>query len=88
MVQVGARADEVIARARAIEGNVLLFSSAHILRVTAARWIGLDPTGGRYFILGTAALNAFGYEHDNTAEPIIRLWHDTSHIEGGAQPSR
>jgi probable phosphoglycerate mutase len=78
---VGARADQVIAKAREVHGNVLLFSSSHILRVTAARWLGLPPTGGRYFILGTAALSAFGYEHDSVAEPIIRMWNDTSHIE-------
>jgi broad specificity phosphatase PhoE len=79
--QVGARADRVIARIRATEGDVLLFSSAHFLRVLAARWLGLDPTGGRHFILGTAAVSVFGYEHNNLAEPVIRLWNDTGHVE-------
>ncbi len=77
--QVGARADRVIARIRAIEGDVLLFSSAHFLRVLAARWLGLEPTGGRHFMLGTAAVSIFGYEHNNLAEPVIRVWNDTSH---------
>ena len=45
-VDVGARADRVLARARAAMGNVLLFSSGHILRVLAARWLGLAPEGG------------------------------------------
>ena len=55
---VGARADRVIARVRAASGNVLLFSSGHILRVLGARWLGLPPAGGRYFLLGTASLSA------------------------------
>src|SRR5438105_341913 len=41
--QVGARADSVIHRVRAIEGDVLLFSSGHFLRVLAGRWLGLEP---------------------------------------------
>jgi probable phosphoglycerate mutase len=47
--QVGARADRVIARVRAVSGDVLLFSSGHFLRVLAARWCGLGPEGGRLF---------------------------------------
>jgi len=71
--QIGARADRVVRRARAIEGNTLLFSSGHFLRVFAARWLGLDPGAGRYFLLGTASLSVVGYEHDRS-EPAIRLW--------------
>jgi probable phosphoglycerate mutase len=77
--QVGARADRVISRLRAVEGNVLVFSSGHILRVLAARWLGLEPAGGRYLMLSTAALSALGYEHNQT-EPVIRLWNDTNHV--------
>jgi broad specificity phosphatase PhoE len=76
--QVGARADRVIRRVRAIEGNVLLFSSGHVLRVFAARWLGLEPGAGRYFLLGTASLSAMGYEHDRS-EPVIHLWDETPH---------
>jgi broad specificity phosphatase PhoE len=78
--QVGARADRVIARMRAVPGNVLLFSSAHILRVLAARWLGREAAAGRYFILGTASLSVLGYEH-NLTEPVIRLWNDTGHVK-------
>jgi broad specificity phosphatase PhoE len=77
--QVAARADRVIARIRAVHGNALVVSSAHISRVLAARWLGLPPSGGRYFFLGTASLSLLGYEHDMT-EPIIRLWNDQSHV--------
>src|ERR1700690_3137832 len=40
--QVGARADRVVARLRAVQGNVLVFSSGHFLRVLAGRWLGLE----------------------------------------------
>src|SRR5262249_9434410 len=49
--QVGARGDRVVSRVRGIEGNVLLFSSGHFLRVLAARWLGLEPAAGRFFLL-------------------------------------
>lgn len=78
--QTGARADRVVQRIRAIGGNVLIFSSAHILRVLAARWLGLDGAGGRYFVLGTSSLSILGYEH-NLAEPVIRLWNETHQPE-------
>jgi broad specificity phosphatase PhoE len=71
----GARADRVIARARAAAGDVLMFSSGHILRVLGARWLGLPPDGGRYFLLGTASLSALGYEHDMT-EPVHKFWNE------------
>src|SRR5262245_28865181 len=77
--QVGVRADRVVSRVRAVGGDVLLFSSAHILRVLAARWLGLEAAGGRYLVLGTASLSLLGYEH-NLAEPAIRLWNDTHHL--------
>src|SRR5246127_485071 len=41
--QVGARADCVLSRVRGAEGNPLLFSSGHFLRVLAARWLELEP---------------------------------------------
>ncbi|OLC11059.1 MAG: histidine phosphatase family protein [Deltaproteobacteria bacterium 13_1_20CM_2_69_21] len=76
--QVGARADRVIRRVREIGRDVLLFSSGHILRMFAARWLGLEPGAGRYFLLGTASLSAVGYEHDRS-EPVIRLWDEMAH---------
>lgn len=73
---VGARADRVLARVRAINGDVLLFSSGHFLRTLTARWLGLDPSAGKYFQLSTASLSILGFEHD-LSEPVIRLWNET-----------
>jgi broad specificity phosphatase PhoE len=77
--QVAARADRVVGRVRAVQGDVLLFSSGHFLRVLAARWLGLEEGAGRYFLLSTASLSALGYEH-NRSQPVIRLWDDTRHV--------
>jgi len=77
--QVAARADRVVHRVRALPGDVLLFSSGHFLRVLAARWLGIGPAAGRYFLLSTASLSALGYEH-GPSQPVIRLWDDTRHV--------
>jgi len=41
--------------------------------------VALDPAGGKYFLLSTASLSAFGYEH-NLSQPAIELWNDTNHV--------
>jgi broad specificity phosphatase PhoE len=74
--QIGARADRVVRRVRAVQGNVLIFSSGHFLRVFAARWLGLEPFAGKLFMLDTASLSALSYEHD-LSSPAIRFWNDT-----------
>jgi len=78
-VQIGARADRVVSRMRAIKGDVLLFSSGHFLRVFAARWLGLEPAAGKFLMLDTASLSALSYEHD-LSEPAIRFWNDSRHV--------
>jgi broad specificity phosphatase PhoE len=78
--QVGARADQVVNLVRKVQGDVLLFSSGHILRVLAARWLGLAPAAGKYFLLRTASLSALGYEHE-LSEPVIQLWDESHHVD-------
>ena len=82
--EIGARADRVVNRVRSVDGAVLLFSSGHFLRVLAARWLGLDPQGARYFLLNTASLSTLSYEH-NPSEPAIGLWNDTRHLTAHGQ---
>jgi probable phosphoglycerate mutase len=77
--QVSARADRVVNRLRALNADVLLFSSGHFIRVLTARWLGLDLNGGRYFLLSPASLSALSYEH-NLFRPVIRLWNDDNHV--------
>jgi probable phosphoglycerate mutase len=64
---VGERADGVIAKAVVAAGDggaVALFAHAHILRILAARWIGLPAVGGRLFALGTGSVSVLGFERE------------------------
>ena len=70
---VGARADRIIRQLRDAGGSILIFSSAHFLRVLTARWLGLPPEGGAHFVLDTASISVLGYEHD-LSEPVVRKW--------------
>ena len=70
---VGARADRVIVRIRECPGDVLLFAHQDLLRVLAARWLGMDAREGRRFYLSPASLSRLGYYHDRD-EPVIRSW--------------
>ena len=61
--QVGVRVDRVIARVRAVRSDAALFAHGHVLRVLAARWLGLAPSAGAHFLLDTATvcvLNSYG----------------------------
>ncbi len=69
--QVGARAEAVIARATGAGGDVALFGHGHILRILAARWLGLPPQDARLFALSTAAISTLGYEHETR---VITGW--------------
>src|SRR6266850_4375632 len=77
--QVAARADRVVNRVRAASGDVLLFSSAHFLRMLAARWVGIETSRADAFMLSTASLSALGYENSRE-HPVIRLWNETHHL--------
>ena len=72
--QVGARADRLIARVRAVGGHVALFAHGHIFRVFAARWIGLPATAGSHFLLDTATLNILSYYR---GIPAVKRWNAT-----------
>jgi broad specificity phosphatase PhoE len=69
--QVGARVDRVVARVRAVEGNVALFAHGHVLRVLVARWIELPPGAGQHFLLDTGTLSVLSYYYEL---PAVRAW--------------
>jgi broad specificity phosphatase PhoE len=84
---VGDRADRIVQSLRRAEGDILIFSSSHILRVIAARWLGQPPEGGAGFVLGTASISILGYEHD-LDEPVIRTWnHGVTTSDSNERPS-
>jgi probable phosphoglycerate mutase len=76
---VAGRADRFIARVHGVEGDVLAFSSAHIIRMIAARWLGLPPAAGRFFFCRPASVGVLSFEHSNRDEPIIGLWNYVTH---------
>lgn len=69
--QVAARADRVVARCRAADGDVCLAAHAHFLRVLAARWIGLDAADGSRLRLDTGTWSLLGYERE---APVVLRW--------------
>ena len=69
--EVAARVDRVIAELRSVPGNALLFAHGHVLRVLAARWLGLEPQAGALFALDPASISTLGYERETS---VIRLW--------------
>jgi broad specificity phosphatase PhoE len=83
--QVGARADRVIARAVAAGGDVAVFAHGHLLRILAARWIGLAATYGGHLALDTGSVSELGFERERRA---IWLWNDTSHLSRPAPGDR
>jgi probable phosphoglycerate mutase len=71
---VGRRADAVIAEARSAPGDVAAFAHGHVLRILAARWLGLPAGDGSLLALDPATLSILGYEHEAS---VIRLWNDS-----------
>jgi probable phosphoglycerate mutase len=75
--EVGARVDRVIEDILAVEGDVAIFAHGHVLRVLAARWLGLPPREGRLLALDTATMCILGYERET---PVIRLWNQSASV--------
>ncbi len=75
---VAMRADRFIARTQGIHGDVLAFSSGHIIRMIAARWNRLTPAAGRVFSCRPASVGVLGFEHESREQPILRLWNYVS----------
>jgi probable phosphoglycerate mutase len=79
---VGRRVDRVIERARSVDGDTLCVAHGHVLRVLAARWLGLPPVGGRLFALGTGTVSILGWERET---PVVSLWNEGAVWNEGAE---
>ena len=75
--QVSDRADRLIARLRALDGNIALFSHGHFGCVLGVRWIGLPVIEAQHFLLGTASLSVLGNEPSRPEVPVITLWNSS-----------
>ena len=69
--RVGARLERVVARARALDGETLVFGHGHALRALAARWLGLPVSEGRLLRLDTATVSVLGHERE---DPVVLRW--------------
>jgi broad specificity phosphatase PhoE len=69
--EVGARVDPLIAELQAPRGDTILFAHGHVLRVLAARWLGLGPESGSLFALSTATLSVLGFEREIA---VLKRW--------------
>ena len=74
---VGRRVDRVIEEVGAFDRDVVLFAHGHVLRVLAARWIGLPPSEGRLFALDPGTISALGHERET---PVIRRWNESGQL--------
>jgi broad specificity phosphatase PhoE len=70
---VAARADRILQRVGTVDGDVLIFSHGHLLRVLAARWLGREPEAGGMFALSTATISLLGWEREAR---VIERWNE------------
>jgi probable phosphoglycerate mutase len=56
---------------RSLDGDAIAFAHGHLLRVLAARWIGLPAYDGGLLALDTAHLGVLGWERE---QPVVRRW--------------
>jgi broad specificity phosphatase PhoE len=68
---VARRVDRVLEKVAAEQQDVALFAHGHVLRVLAARWVGLGPESGALLALGTGTLSVLGYERETR---VVRRW--------------
>jgi broad specificity phosphatase PhoE len=78
---IGHRADALLAELEQTGGVVALFAHSVILRVIAARFLGLPPGSGRMFMLSPGALSILGYDDVDDARAIA-AWNERQHLAG------
>ena len=71
LAEVGARVDRVLDELREAAGDVAVFAHGHLLRVLAARWLGLEPIAGRLFALDPGSISVLGHERETA---VLRSW--------------
>jgi len=76
--QVGDRVDRVVEDLATLEADAAVFAHGHLLRVLAARWIGLEAEHGALLALSTATLGSLGWERERR---VVKLWNDGSHLK-------
>jgi broad specificity phosphatase PhoE len=75
--EVAGRCHKIIDRSTASCGRVALFSHAHLLRILAAIWIGMEPGRGSLLALDSGSISTLGYERETR---VIRTWNRSFEI--------
>ncbi|MGI8559730.1 MAG: histidine phosphatase family protein [Solirubrobacteraceae bacterium] len=68
---VGRRVDRLLGSLPDDAGKVVIFSHGHVLRVLAARWLGLAPEHGALFALAPGGIGVLGWERERR---VMRSW--------------
>ena len=63
----------MLARLAEVDGDALVVAHGHLLRILAARWLGLPPASGGLFALGTATVSVLGHDRET---PVIERWNE------------
>jgi broad specificity phosphatase PhoE len=71
VAEVEARVDRILAELQHQSGDVLVFGHGHVLRVLAARWVGLAAADGRLFALDSGTLGTLGFERETR---VVHVW--------------
>jgi len=69
--EVAARLDPLVSELRESDADTALFAHGHVLRVLAARWLGLGPESGALFVLETGTISTLGWERETA---VISRW--------------
>lgn len=71
---IGARADRLLQKLRALPQPAVLFSHGHFLRVLGARWLRQPVRNGEHFALTTASVSCLDWDKNDPEVPTIILW--------------
>lgn len=69
LADLAGRVERVLGRLP--DGDVLLLAHGHVLRVLAAKYLGLEPVAGRHLPLGAARVGVLGHEN---SWPAVLEW--------------
>jgi probable phosphoglycerate mutase len=72
--EIGARADRLIVRLRALGGDIALFAHGQFGSVFVARWIELATLEGGHFSVGPASMSVLSWDRNHPTIPVVALW--------------
>jgi probable phosphoglycerate mutase len=81
-MQVSQRVDRFIDSLKKLDGDIAIVSHGHLIRVLAARWLGLSVSFGQHLLLDTASISILCLEHDRWDQPAILLWNSSNRFNG------